>query len=49
MFATILIGQYLSIQGRIVDRMPGGLVAIRVGSRTFIGRPVARRAPGRVA
>lgn len=49
MFATILIGRYLSVQGRIVSRMPGGLVAIRVGSRTFVGRPVARAAANRVA
>lgn len=40
MFATILVGRYLSIQGRIVHRLPGGLVAVRVGSQTFVGRPL---------
>jgi hypothetical protein len=40
MFATILVGHYLSIQGRLLHRLPGGLVAIRVGSQTLVGRPV---------
>lgn len=42
MFATILIGRYLSIQGRILQRLPGGQVAIRVGERRFVGRPLRR-------
>jgi hypothetical protein len=42
MFATILISRYLSIQGRIIQRLPGGLVTITVGDRTFVGRPVPR-------
>jgi len=49
MFATIQIGRHLSVQGRVLHRLPGGLVAIAVGSRTFIGRPVARPAPLRAA
>jgi hypothetical protein len=49
MFATILVGRYLSIQGRILHRLPGGLVAIRVGSQTLVGRPVARLHAGRAA
>jgi hypothetical protein len=42
MFATILVGRYLSIQGRVVHRLQGGLVAVRVGSQTFVGRPLRR-------
>jgi len=43
MYATIQIGHYLSIQGRVTARLPGGLVAIRVGSRRLVGRPVSTR------
>lgn len=45
MFATILIGRYLSVQGKVLKRLPGGLVEIRIGSRTMIGRPVPRAMP----
>lgn len=45
MFATILIGRYLSVQGKVLNRLPGGLVEIRIGSRTMIGRPVPRAMP----
>jgi hypothetical protein len=42
MFLTIQIGRYLSVQGRLVRRMPGGLAAVRVGAQVFVGRPVPR-------
>ena len=44
MFATILIGPHLSVQGRLVARLPGGLVQVRVGTQLFVGRPVPRPA-----
>jgi carbonic anhydrase/acetyltransferase-like protein (isoleucine patch superfamily) len=44
MFATIQIGRYLSVQGRVVRRMPNGQVMVRVGAKVFVGHPVA--APG---
>jgi len=49
MFATIQIGRYLSVQGRVVKRLPGGRVAVSVGSQTFVGRPVPKAEPGRAA
>ncbi len=42
MFVTIQIGRYLSVQGRLVRRLPGGLAAVRVGEKVFVGRPVPR-------
>ncbi|MCC5999762.1 MAG: hypothetical protein JJU19_02725 [Pararhodobacter sp.] len=41
MFSTILVGRYLSIQGRFVRRLASGLVVVRSGRRTYVGRPVA--------
>lgn len=49
MFVTILVGQYLSVQGRLVARLPGGLVQVRVGSQLYVGRPVARPGAARAA
>lgn len=49
MFATIQIGRYLSVQGRLIKRLPGGLVAVRVGAQVFVGRPVARPDTSRAA
>lgn len=49
MFATIQIGRYLSVQGRLIERLPGGLVAIRVGGKVFVGRPVPRCKDARAA
>lgn len=49
MFATIQIGRYLSVQGRLVRRLPGGLVAVRVGTQVFVGRPVPRPEASRAA
>lgn len=42
MFVTIQIGRYLSVQGRLVCRLPGGLAQVRVGAKLFVGRPVPR-------
>lgn len=49
MFATIQIGRHLSVQGRLVARLPGGLVQVRVGTQLFVGRPVPRPVSVRAA
>lgn len=49
MFVTIQIGRYLSVQGRLVRRLPGGQVAVRVGEKVFVGRPVVRSGTVRAA
>ena len=43
MFKTIMIGRYLSIQGLFVRTTPAGLMVVRVGDKTFTGRPVQKR------
>ncbi len=40
---TIMIGRYLSIQGQFVGTTPTGLMVVRVGEKTFAGRPVQKR------
>lgn len=41
MLKTIVIGNHLSIQGIFVQMMRGGLCQVRVGTRTFVGRPIS--------
>ena len=43
MLKTIMIGRYLSIQGQFVRTTPTGLVVVRVGDKTYAGRPVQKR------
>ena len=43
MLKTIMIGRYLSIQGQFVRTTPNGLVVVKVGDKTFAGRPVQKR------
>ncbi|GAB1381230.1 hypothetical protein MASR1M49_40760 [Pararhodobacter aggregans] len=43
MLKTIMIGRYLSIQGQFVRTTPTGLVVVKVGDKTFAGRPVQKR------
>ena len=49
MFVTIEIGRYLSVQGRLVRRMAGGMAAVRVGEKVFVGRMVPRPGSWRAA
>jgi hypothetical protein len=44
MLKTIMIGRYLSIQGEFIRTTPTGLVVVRVGSQTYAGRPVQKKA-----
>ena len=43
MLKTIMIGRYLSIQGQFVRTTPAGLVVVKVGDKTFAGRPVQKQ------
>ena len=43
MLKTIMIGKYLSIQGKFVRTTPSGLMVVRVGDKTYAGRPANRR------
>lgn len=43
MLKTIMIGKYLSIQGKFVRTTPNGLMVVRVGDKTYAGRPANRR------
>ncbi|WP_168192153.1 hypothetical protein [Pararhodobacter marinus] len=42
MFKTIMIGNHLSIQGTFVRTTASGLVVVKVGSKTYAGRPVRK-------
>lgn len=43
MLKTIMIGRYLSIQGKFVRTTASGLVVVKVGEQTYAGRPVQKR------
>ena len=40
MFPTIVIGSCTSVQGVFLRSLEDGRIAIGVGDRTFVGRPV---------
>lgn len=42
MIRTISIGQYISIQGVFEGAVANGNIVVRVGSRTYEGRPVGK-------
>ena len=42
MLKTVMIGRYLSIQGQFVRTTPTGLMVVKVGEKTFAGRPVQK-------
>ncbi|MCC6305920.1 MAG: hypothetical protein IT545_12090 [Rhodobacteraceae bacterium] len=41
MIRTIALGDYISVQGLYVSRLPDGHIAVRVGERVFTGPPVS--------
>ena len=41
MLTTIIIGTCVSVQGNFVKRLANGLVSVRVGETTYVGRPVS--------
>ncbi len=40
MLRTITIGSYISVQGIFLHALCDGRIAVGVGDRTFIGKPV---------
>ncbi|WP_268876841.1 hypothetical protein [Litorivita pollutaquae] len=41
MLRTIVMGSYISVQGTFVRALPNGKVEVRVGDKTFTGKPVS--------
>lgn len=42
MLRTITIGSCISVQGTFIRKLDNGKVVVRVGDKTFTGRPVSR-------
>ena len=40
MLRTITIGSYISVQGVFLRALNDGRIAVGVGNRTFVGKPV---------
>lgn len=40
MLRTITIGGYISVQGMFVRNLDNGKMVVRVGEKTYVGRPV---------
>ncbi|MCL4186137.1 MAG: hypothetical protein KJZ85_00920 [Rhodobacteraceae bacterium] len=41
MIRTIALGDYISVQGIFVGRLPDGRICVRVGNNVFTGPPVS--------
>jgi hypothetical protein len=39
MFATIQVSPYVSVQGVLTKRLPGGAIAVLCDGRVYCGRP----------
>ena len=44
MLRTIVLGSCVSVQGTFVRALPDGRIVVRVGGKTFAGRPVQQAA-----
>lgn len=42
MIRTIAIGSHILVQGLFECLAPNGNMVVRIGTRTFVGRPVSR-------
>lgn len=40
MIRSITLGEYISVQGIFVKETPSGKVIVRVGDKTFEGKPI---------
>lgn len=40
MLRTITIGNHISVQGMFIGKLDNGKIMVRVGEKTFVGRPV---------
>jgi hypothetical protein len=45
MLRTITIGSCVSIQGTFVGQQADGRIAVQVGEKTFVGKPVPVKRP----
>lgn len=45
MIRTIALGDYISVQGLCIGRLPDGRICVREGDRVFVGPPVALAGP----
>lgn len=41
MLRTIEISPYIYVQGQIIDRLTNGEIAVAVGDKRLVGRPIA--------
>ena len=41
MLRTITIGHHISVQGMFIGKLDNGKIMVRVGEKTFVGRPVS--------
>ena len=41
MMRSISVGNYISVQGFFVREVEGGNIVVRVGERTFEGKPIS--------
>lgn len=44
MLRTITLGSCVSVQGAFVRQLENGKIVVRVGDRTFEGRPISKAA-----
>lgn len=44
MLNTIMMGSCIFVQGLFVKNLPDGRVQVRVGSQTYVGKPVGQAA-----
>ncbi len=44
MLRTITLGSCISVQGLLVKTLANGNMVVRVGKKTFTGRPIAKAA-----
>jgi len=44
MLRTVTLGSCISVQGTFVRQLDNGKIIVRVGDRTFEGRPVSSKA-----
>ncbi|MCA0042102.1 hypothetical protein [Celeribacter litoreus] len=40
MIRSITLGKYISVQGQFVSEMANGNIQVRVGDKTFVGKPI---------
>lgn len=41
MMRSITLGKYISVQGQFIGETQNGKIQVRVGDKTFVGKPVS--------